>query len=138
MSGNLRQVRRQATQVKRTASPTRTTPSPSPITDRRVTVTQAVVDAWVQTPCVEPGETLIVDLLVDPIEHSRQAQHYPIAVTSRSVEQEDGPQIIEKGNVQIEGISWFYRLLPFLIFVAVIAIQALLIWFWLQSTGVLG
>ncbi len=99
---------------------------------------QTVVDTWVQTPSVEPGETLVVDLLVDPIIRPRQAQQYPITVISQSVEQEDAPLVIGEGNVQIEVVSWFHRLLPFLVLVAVITIQVLLIGFLLRITGVLG
>jgi VWFA-related protein len=140
-SGGLQRIRRQVSQVKPPASPGRATVSSPPqrMDKRQVrSVARTIVDAWARTPFVEPGETLAVDLLIDPIKRSSQTEQYPITVTSKSVEKENAPPVIEEGIVQIMGVSWFRHLLPSLIFVAVIVIEALLIWLLLSSMGVLG
>ncbi len=102
--------------VRSLVSPARVTTLPPQTTGecQATPVTRTIVDAWAQTPFVEPGETLTVDLLIDPIERPRKTQHYPIVVTSRSIEQADAPLVVEEGSVQIEGVSWFRHLLPFL------------------------
>jgi len=140
-SGRLQRVRRHVSPIKPSAPSVRpTSSSPRPTRDEYQTrsVTHTVVDAWARTPFVEPGETLAIDLLIDPIKRSSQTEHYPVTVTSKSVEQEDAPPVIEEGDIQIAGVSWFRHLLPSFIFVAVIVIEALLLWLLLNSMGLLS
>ena len=140
-SGGLQRIRRQVSPIKPSAPSARPTPSlPHQTRDAYPThsVTRTVVDAWARTPFVEPSETLAIDLLIDPIKRSSQTEHYPITVTSKSVEQEEASPVIEEGDVQIAGVSWFRHLLPSFIFVAVIVIEALLLWLLLNSMGVLN
>lgn len=99
-------------------------------------VSPKVVSTWVQTPFVEPGETLAVDLFIRPVK-SRQDEFYPFKVLSRSVEQEEAPLVIEEGSVQIAGASRFRRYSPYLL-ILVIAVVILFFAFFLASAGVLG
>lgn len=91
---------------------------------------------WVQTPYVEAGETLVVDLLIRPRAVGR-SQHWPFRVLSRSVEQDEAPLVIEEGSVQMAGGFWARRFAPYLAIVSS-AIGLLLLAFWLASIGVLA
>jgi VWFA-related protein len=82
------------------------------------TAPQPVAETWVQTPFLAPGETLTIDLLIAPLNPYR-TQDYSFKLISRALGQEGAPLAIEEGNVRIVGISWFRRLLPFLIFAIV-------------------
>ena len=93
----------------------------------------AAGDGWVQTPFVEPGETLAIDLLVDPA-NPYQTQDYSFKVISRSLEQPEPPLIVEESNIQIVGLTPFQRYSPFLI-VLLVAVMLLSIASWLIGTG---
>jgi hypothetical protein len=69
---------------------------------------------WVETPIVQPGETLAVDLLIDPL-HPHDAQTYSFTIKSRSLEQPGSREVTEEGSVQIVGSTFFERYSPFLI-----------------------
>jgi VWFA-related protein len=87
-------------------------------------VAHTAVSAWAQTPFVGPGETLTVDLLIDPIERPLQTQRYPFTVSSRAVEQENGPLRTEEGSVRIAAVSWLgHYVFPFIPFLALILIE---------------
>jgi hypothetical protein len=99
-----------------TARPTR-----APARPQTVPVTLAphlVGEAWSQTPFLEPGETLTVDLLIAPLNPYR-SRYYSFRVISRSLDQEKPPLVVEEGSIQIVGISWFRRLLPYFVFALV-------------------
>jgi hypothetical protein len=109
--------------------------------ERRITsvaqVAHSIVEHWAQTPCVEPGEVLTVDLLIDPV-RPHQTQRCSFKVISRAAEQKDAPLVMEDGSIQIAGISWFRLYLPALIFGAVTAIAILSIVFLMINSGLLG
>jgi VWFA-related protein len=77
-------------------------------------VVQNPVQTWAQTPLVEPGDRVTVDLMVAPLK-PYQSQAYNFSVTSKPIESEQAPLLTEQGQVQIKGISWFGRLIPILI-----------------------
>jgi hypothetical protein len=67
-----------------------------------------------QTPFIEPGETLAVDLLIEPVKPF-DAQYYPFTINSSSLEQTEREPVVEQGSVQIQGLAWYRRyLLPIL------------------------
>jgi VWFA-related protein len=124
-------------------SPTRSTapPTRAPARPQTVPVTLAphlVGETWSQTPFAEPGKTLTIDLLIAPL-NPYQTRNYSFKVISRSLDQEDPPLVVEEGSVQIVGISWFRRLLPYLIFTLsstlVIATAVLVVGFLLANLG---
>jgi hypothetical protein len=85
---------------------------------------------------VEPGETLTIDLLIDPVK-PYQTQQRTFKVTSKSIELEDAPVVTEETSLQIVGVPWFRRLVPFLLlFGAAVGISSVV--FWLMNTGALG
>jgi hypothetical protein len=94
----------------------------------------AVVD---QTPFVEPGETLTLGLLVEPIKRPHQNQHYTITVTSKPLEQEDAPPQVEEGTILIPGVSWLRHYAPlWLPVIAAVVVEFLLLSLLLRFLGI--
>jgi hypothetical protein len=91
---------------------------------------------WAQTPYVQPGESLELELTVAATRTSK-ARQYPFAVISRAVEQEAAPLVSEEGSIQIRGIPWILRILPYLAILA-LAIVAVLLAFWLVNNAILS
>ena len=89
-----------------------------------------------QTPFIEPGETLTVNLLIKPVKPF-QAQHYSFTITSRSLEQSDAPPALEQGNVQVTALPWYRRYwLPALVTLLGGGLTFTLVWFLLTYIGV--
>ena len=111
---------------------------------------QGIVHRWAQTPLLGPGESLTLDLLIDPVK-PYQTQEYWFAIISRLVEPEPVPgarletsaqlePVLETGQVQIVGAPWFGRFLSIVMAIGVIALDglfavSLILWllrFWLK------
>jgi hypothetical protein len=69
---------------------------------------------WVQTPFVEAGDTLAIDLFISPTD-PYQTAYYPFTVTSRSLDAPDAPLIAEERSVHIVGLTLFQRFGPLLV-----------------------
>ena len=116
--------------------------APSPVAAQQPAVSSAgrAIQAdglsWVQTPFIQPGETLAVDLFIKAMT-SGKSQYRLFQVFSSSVEQENAPLVVEEGSVQIGGGFWTRRVLPYLL-IAAAAITILLLAFWLTNIGVLA
>jgi hypothetical protein len=67
-----------------------------------------------QTPFVESGEVLTVDLIITPIEPYKR-QDCAFLVSSRAVEQAEAEPVVEQGQIHIAGVSLLGRILPFLL-----------------------
>ena len=81
---------------------------------QQAAASEAVVLSDAQTPFIEPGETLAVDLLIDPVKPF-DAQYYPFTINSISLEQTEREPVVEQGSVRIQGLAWYRRyLLPIL------------------------
>ena len=131
----------QAAGAKPAASPVGSVARPgrTPARPQVVSVTSAfrpVVEAWIETPLVAPGGMLLLDLLISPLDFYR-TQHYSFKVISRAAGQEDVP-LVEEGHVQIEGIPWLYRLLPYLVFAVFAAVVVLAAVFALMVLSIWG
>jgi len=74
----------------------------------------AAAQTWMQTPFVEAGDTLAIDLLISPTD-PYQTAYFPFTVTSRSLEAPDAPLIVEEGSVHTVGLTLFQRFGPFLV-----------------------
>jgi hypothetical protein len=74
----------------------------------------AAAQTWVQTPFVEAGKTLAIDLLISPTD-PYQTAYYPFTVTSRSLDAPDAPLIAEEGSVHTVGLTLFQRFGPLLV-----------------------
>jgi hypothetical protein len=91
---------------------------------------------WVQTPTVDRGQELTVELRVKLLK-AQKMRHYAFTVTSRSVEAEQAPLISGETKIQIArvfGSLWF---VPHLI-VLVLSLATVALAFWLATAGYLS
>jgi hypothetical protein len=75
--------------------------------------------AHAQTPQLEPGQTLLIDLLIAPLNPYRTQDH-GFTLNSKAVEATETPLVSEQGSVHLVGLSWFHRLPPILLTVVLI------------------
>jgi len=138
-AGRVKSLSRKVTKIKPAASSARveepaevpTPPQPAP-----ATVTRTVVEMWAKTPIVEPGESLVVDLLVAPVKLPFQTQRHPLTVTSKLIEREDIAPVVEEGTIQIEGAPWLREsLLGLFILAVLIGAEFLCLGLFLAITG---
>ncbi|MBI5879547.1 MAG: hypothetical protein HZB53_18000 [Chloroflexi bacterium] len=76
------------------------------------------VDTWAQTPVIDAGARLALELRVTPLT-AQHAGQYPFRVVSRMVERPDAPEAVESGTVAYTGVSLFQRAWPIVAFLAV-------------------
>jgi len=89
------------------------------------------VQCWTQTPPLNPGESLILDLLIDPVKPYR-TQEYSFTIISRLVDLELAPAarqplepVTETSTVQIVGASGMGRFLSIMMAVGVVILVGL-------------
>lgn len=92
---------------------------------------------WSVTPYVEPGQSLVVQLLVSPLRAPR-TQHYAFRVLSRTAEEEAAQPVIEHGTVALQGLGVGRRILSTVLFLLSLALLGLLAWYLLLNFGLLG
>jgi len=92
--------------------------------------------AWAQTPSVQPGESLAIELLVRSALPARN-QAYTCQVISRSADQAAAPLVAKESAVQIRGGFWARRFLPYVL-VGAATVTLLIVIYWLASAGVLA
>jgi hypothetical protein len=86
----------------------------------------APTGTWVQTPSVEPGQTLTIALFIDPLRFHTQPMSYPFKVLSRSMEQPDAPWVKDEWTVQVNSLSSLGRNTPLLIALGVVLVVLIL------------
>ena len=98
---------------------------------------------WAQTPSVEPGEVLMADLHIRPARSPLRpwggsSRIYPFTVLSRTAEPHDldsrAPLVVAEASVQFVGTSWFLRILPYFVILA-ITLCLLVLTFLLAGAG---
>ncbi|MEJ2762017.1 MAG: hypothetical protein P8126_10965 [Gammaproteobacteria bacterium] len=77
---------------------------------------------------------MAVDVFIAPLNPHRM-QRYAFKVISKAIEPADSPLVAQEGEVQMTGISWFRRLLPYLIFVGITLVVGLAAMFLLVNLG---
>jgi hypothetical protein len=92
---------------------------------------------WAQTPPVDPGQTLAVMLTMRPIK-SKNTQQYFFRVTAQAIDSEGVPPLIEQGSVNIKGLSFARLIIPFIVFLAMLGVVALLGTLLAVNIGLLG
>ncbi len=80
---------------------------------------------WVETPTIEPGAVLILDVLAEP-RNPYPAQHIPFNIRSQSLEAPEAEVIMEEGLLHFRGLTPFQKYGPFLL-LAISAGAALII-----------
>jgi hypothetical protein len=83
---------------------------------------------WSQTPYVQPGKTLAVDLIVRSVLATGN-QTYTYEIVSRSADQTAAPPVTAEGQVRIRGGFWARRFLPYVL-VALAAVALLILIYW--------
>ncbi len=89
-----------------------TVPTPQPLHPHAL-VPDAPIENWAETPYIEPGKSLTVDLWIEPI-RPRRTRRYDFTVTARSVEQDDAPLVVEHGDLEIEQRMTIVRMVSYL------------------------
>jgi len=81
----------------------------------------STAERWTETPVIQPGDTLVVDLLV---KSNRSGDHagWPFQLVSRSIEGENSPAVVQEGIVHLPGGFWTHRIYPVLLIIAVAVI----------------
>lgn len=92
---------------------------------------------WSVTPYIDPGHSLVVQLLVSPVRAPR-SQHYAFRVLSRTAEDENAAPVIEHGTVALKGVGAGRRVLSTVLFLLSVTLLALLAWYLLQTFGLLA
>jgi hypothetical protein len=92
--------------------------------------------SWSQTPYVDPGRAITVELRVDPVRPYREQQR-TLRVLSCSAELAGAPLAASEQVLLIPGVSLFRRWAPYaLLYLAAAAVS--LVVFWLVRAGALG
>ena len=99
-------------------------PDLPPASEAEPVGTAAQVISPVQTPAVEPDDSLWVDLQLRP-HNPYQKATYPIEIISLAIDQPHAPKIKEQALVEIRGLFWGWRYLSFLL---VLVMFGWLIW----------
>jgi VWFA-related protein len=92
---------------------------------------------WSVTPYLEPGQSLVVQLMVTPVKRPR-SQHYAFRVLSRTAEAENAEPIVEHGTVALRGLGVFRQIWTLLLMVISLGLLALLVWYLLVVFEVVG
>jgi hypothetical protein len=101
-------------------------------------VVRRVVDSnWTETPEVEAGDTLQLELVIIP-KKARRTRTYHFRISSKAVAEPGTPLHVEEASVKIRGVSWFYWLiLPVLTILATVAIVLFMIYYLLLDFGLI-
>jgi hypothetical protein len=91
---------------------------------------------WSVTPYIDPGQSLVVQLLVSPLRAPR-SQHYAFRILSRTAEEENAPPVIEHGTVALKGVGIGRRILSTVLFLLSLALLGLLAWYLAVQFGLL-
>ncbi len=132
----VQRIPNQITQVKSAASqvaPGTSKPRSADAEQRPSAKPDRLEGIWAQTPYVQPGESLTVELHIrSTLPKSDQAHTYQ--VISHSADQDGAPLVIQEGTVWIKGGFWARRFLPYALLGAM-AIALLILIYWLAGAG---
>ncbi|MEZ4832361.1 MAG: VWA domain-containing protein [Caldilineaceae bacterium] len=106
------------------------------VTYRRV-VRRDLNAAWTETPEVAPGDTLQLEMLIEPNRVGRTWAH-PFQVRSLPVAESAGTPLITEGSAKIRGVSWLlWFFLPSLVVLVAAAVVLFMLAFLLAEFGLL-
>jgi hypothetical protein len=81
---------------------------------------------WVETPYVDPGETLVLNLLVERLRSSGIQQH-SFRILSRCMEAYDKKPSVDQASIEMGRLPPLLNLAPFLVLLAAAGIVLLLV-----------
>jgi hypothetical protein len=99
---------------------------------------QPRANGWAQTPFIDPGEQLAIDMLITPIEKPYRTQPYMFTVLSKTIEQENSSLITEAGSIEMPGVSRLRRLIPYLIYIILMMIVTVVVIYLAMNLEYLG
>jgi hypothetical protein len=100
-------------------------------------VVRPIPDSWTETPPIDPGDLLVLELLVEPARPGCTL-HHTFQLQSKPVEEEGAMPLAGEFKVDIAGASWFSRfVVPILIFAGAIAVAVFLLAYLLADLGVM-
>jgi hypothetical protein len=97
--------------------------------------TQMAPTPWAQTPPVEPGEIIHVQLLISPRQAPRQ-EMYAFRVQARLANVPEAAPIQEQGRVVYPPLAWYRQYLPWIVVGLATVVILVLVWVLLSSLGV--
>ena len=111
----------------------------APVTAQAYGEAEWVESPWTQTPPVEPGGALTVDLQIRPDRSARRGsgQVYPFTMLSRAAGLQDpgqAPVVTTEATVQLAGTSRIMRILPYFV-ILVVTVCLLVLTFLLAGGG---
>ncbi len=82
-------------------------------------------EGWSGTPTVEPGESLALDLRVNPVGRPKESGQRPFAGLARSTNGSaaQGAPLVEEGAIALQRVSWLRHVLPFMLFGLLIVVE---------------
>jgi hypothetical protein len=103
-------------------------PAPAVTTQKPYVASTAAGGTYdqLQTPFVELGETLAIDLIITPLRPD-ETRDYPFHVISWPAEQAGAEPVVAQSQIHVEGVPIIQRVLPFLFSFLVIIVAAGLI-----------
>ena len=87
---------------------------------------EQVATGWLQTPLLEPADTILVEVRLQPKEPFK-AQVYDFVMLSKPLEPEQPAVDESRASVEIKGLAWFWRVGPIGLIVLLGLLMALLI-----------
>jgi hypothetical protein len=130
----VQQVAGDAASLKTGAKPAQVTPT-SQAAPSQPAVRVQTGPSWAETPVIQPGKTIMVDLLVCS-GWIKKNEARSFQVKSRPTGKDNAPQVVEDGMVMIQGGFWSHRIYPKLS-LAALAVLAMALVIWLNYVGIL-
>jgi len=85
-------------------------------------------EGWIQLPAIAPGQTVQVEMLIQPLRQAAQPRLYPYRVISRCLDQMGDPPVIDQSKVRIEGQSGTRPWLSLLLFLMAVIVLLILLY----------
>jgi hypothetical protein len=123
------------------AAPSQTGGEAQPVTGQRPGVARTgqaadeVVQIWSQTPYIESGHTLTMNLHVKSTGLFQTRRLYPFKVFSKSIEIEEAPVVVEEATFGLKGFSTFGWIVGVLLSVIILAMICASCGLWVMNSG---
>jgi hypothetical protein len=94
--------------------------------------------AWTETPEVEAGDTLLLEMVIEP-KQSHRTRTYAFRISSKALAEPDTPLRVEEMSVKIRSVSWVnWLLIPALVILATLVVILFMISYLLVDFGLIS
>jgi hypothetical protein len=94
--------------------------------------------AWTETPEVEAGDTLLLEMVIEP-KQSHRTRTYAFRISSKALAEPDTPLRVEEMSVKIRSVSWVnWLLIPALVILTTLAVILFMISYLLVDFGLIS